>query len=111
MMEKKSFDEKVWELIMKVPKGKVTTYKKIANALNIRAYRAVGMACNRSPGMPKVPCHRIVASSGLLHGFGSGIENKKKLLAKEGLKMKRVDTAKGIDYKIENFDDVMHNYG
>jgi len=104
----KTFDEKVWDLIIKVPKGKVTTYKEIANTLNIRAYRVVGMACNRSPGMPKVPCHRVVASDGRLHGFGSGIENKRKLLDNEGIMMKKVLTERGTDYKIENFDSVMH---
>jgi len=44
MKSKKSFNEKCYSILVKVPKGKVTTYKEIARKLNSKAYRAVGNA-------------------------------------------------------------------
>ena len=55
-----NFNEKVWQLTKKIPKGKVTTYKLIAQKLKTKAYRAVGQALKRNPHAPKVPCHRVV---------------------------------------------------
>jgi len=83
-----SFQERVWELLKQIPKGKVTTYKIIANKLGTKAYRAVGNACHNNPYAPKAACHRVVNSDGKVGGFRSGIENKIKLLEKEGIKIK-----------------------
>jgi methylated-DNA-[protein]-cysteine S-methyltransferase len=82
------FQNKVYELCKKVPKGKVTTYKAIAQKMRTKAYRAVGQALNRNPYAPKVPCHRVVSSKGHLHGFASGLKAKAKLLKKEGVEIK-----------------------
>jgi len=84
----KSFSERCYRILRKVPKGKVTTYKALAERLNTKAYRAVGSAMNRNPYAPKVPCHRVINSSGNLGGFASGIKNKIKLLKKEGIQIK-----------------------
>jgi O6-methylguanine-DNA--protein-cysteine methyltransferase len=51
----KTFAEKSYDLLRKVPKGRVTTYKEIAHALGTRAYRGVGQAMKRNPYSPKVP--------------------------------------------------------
>jgi len=83
----KSFSERCYRILRKVPKGKVTTYKALAERLNTKAYR-VGNAMNRNPYAPKVPCHRVINSSGELGGFASGIKNKIKLLKKEGIQIK-----------------------
>ena len=83
-----NFSERVYAITKKVPRGKVTTYKEIAHALNCKAYRAVGNALNRNPYAPIVPCHRIVSSTGFIGGFASGTRNKTKLLRKEGVKIK-----------------------
>lgn len=89
------FYQKVYELCRKVPKGKVTTYKILAEKLGTKAYRAVGAAMNRNPygmltcsGRKMVPCHRVVASNGHLHGFAHGLKKKKELLEKEGIRVK-----------------------
>ncbi len=83
------FDQKVWALLKKIPKGKVTTYKQIAIALKKpNASRAVGNACNSNPNAPKVPCHRVVKSSGELGGYSKGLERKISLLRAEGIKIK-----------------------
>jgi O-6-methylguanine DNA methyltransferase len=83
-----SFMEKVWALTSRVPAGRVTTYGLIAQKLGSKGYRAVGMALNRNPFAPVVPCHRVVGSGGSLTGFAHGLEAKRKLLAKEGVKFK-----------------------
>jgi methylated-DNA-[protein]-cysteine S-methyltransferase len=78
------FYKKVWKAMLRIPKGKVTTYGELARRVgNKKASRAVGKACNRNIFAPEVPCHRVIAGSGKLGGFASGLENKKKLLRKE----------------------------
>jgi methylated-DNA-[protein]-cysteine S-methyltransferase len=51
----KVFADKAYDLLRKVPKGRVTTYKEIAHALGTRAYRGVGQAMRRNPYAPEVP--------------------------------------------------------
>ena len=93
-INKKSFNEKVYALLKKVPKGKVTTYKVLAEKLNTRAYRAVGQAMRCNPYAPKVPCHRVVSSSGKIGGFmgmnnpdSTEVRKKIKMLRKEGVEI------------------------
>jgi methylated-DNA-[protein]-cysteine S-methyltransferase len=100
-MQQKSFSEKCYVLLRKVPKGKVTTYKAIAEALGTKAYRAVGTAMNKNPYAPQVPCHRVVNSDGRVGGFFSGTNNKIKMLKKEGIPIK--------EGKIQNFEKCLFN--
>lgn len=83
--------DKVYVLCKKIPKGKVTTYKEIAIALNTKAYQAIGQALKKNP-FKDVPCHRVVSSTGHLHGFkgkrnGKELNEKKVLLEKEGIEI------------------------
>ena len=80
-----SFNEKVWALTARVPRGKVATYGEIARALGTQAYRAVGNALNKNPYAPAVPCHRVVGSDGKLTGDAGGLAKKKKMLEQEGV--------------------------
>jgi len=82
------FADKVYELTKKVPKGKVTTYKIIAEKLGTKAYRAVGNALNKNPYAPKVPCHRVIKSNGKIGGFAQGTKKKTNMLRKEGIEIK-----------------------
>jgi methylated-DNA-[protein]-cysteine S-methyltransferase len=89
----KTFNERVWGKMRKIPRGRVTTYKQLARALNTRAYRAVGNACRRNPYAPKVPCHRVVKTDGTIGGFdgkmrGKNIKRKIAMLKREGVKVK-----------------------
>ena len=97
-----NFNEKVYRLCKKIPKGKVSTYGEIGRVLGGKGqiYRAVGRALNQNP-YSKVPCHRVVSSGGELGGFSSGIKNKIKLLRKEGIEIKnnKIDLKKYL-YKI-----------
>ena len=83
-----SFNQKCCNFLKKVPKGKVTTYKSLANKLNTKAYRAVGNAMNKNPHAPRIPCHRVISSNGDIGGFSSGTKNKIKILRKEGVEVK-----------------------
>jgi methylated-DNA-[protein]-cysteine S-methyltransferase len=95
-MSKKSFYEKCYAVLRKVPRGRVTTYKEIAKALDSKAYRAVGTAMNKNPYAPKVPCHRVVNSDGKVGKFASGERKKIRLLTEEGVEIKngRIDLGK-----------------
>ena len=80
------FQIKVWKYLIKIPKGKVKTYKQVAIGINRpKSARAVANACGKNPYAPKVPCHRVIRSDGTLGGFSSpgGTKTKKKLLKKE----------------------------
>lgn len=81
-----NFNQKVWALTARIPRGRVVTYGDIAKAMGTKAYRAVGNALNRNPYHPAVPCHRVVGSDGSLTGFAGGLEKKRKLLSKEGVR-------------------------
>ena len=83
----KSFNEKCYEILKKVPKGKVTTYKDIALALNSKAYRAVGSAMKNNPFAPSVPCHRVIRSNGSVGEYNGGVKKKISLLESEGIKI------------------------
>ncbi len=91
-----SFSQRCYHLLLKVPKGEITTYKALAHALHSRAYRAVGKAMNKNPHAPQVPCHRVINASGKLGGYASGIKRKMQLLKNEGVKIvnKKIDVDK-----------------
>lgn len=84
-----NFNQRVWDLCRKVPKGRVTTYKEIAKALGTKAYRAVGNALNKNPHAPIVPCHRVVKSDGSVGGFARGTRAKIVMLKSEGIVMNK----------------------
>ena len=83
----KSFNERCYNLLRKVPKGKVTTYKALSNAMKTKAYRAVGNAMNKNPYAPEVPCHRVINANGELGGYANGIKKKIKMLKSEGIEI------------------------
>jgi methylated-DNA-[protein]-cysteine S-methyltransferase len=80
-----NFNQKVWAMTARIPRGMVCTYGDIAKALGTKAYRAVGNALNRNPYAPAVPCHRVVGSNGSLTGFAGGLPKKQRLLREEGV--------------------------
>lgn len=79
-----SLQIKVWEALMRIPSGEVTTYSEIARAIgNPRAVRAVGTAVGRNPVSWLIPCHRAMRKSGGLGGYHWGLPVKRALLAYE----------------------------
>ena len=80
------FEKKVWEAASRVPFGKTSSYREIAEICGMpRAYRAVGNAMGKNPVLLLVPCHRIIKSNGSLGGFSAGPDLKEKLLELEGI--------------------------
>lgn len=78
------FQIKVWEALLAIPSGHVTTYSDIAAAIgNPRAARAVGHAVGRNPVSWLIPCHRALRKSGDLAGYHWGLPVKRALLAWE----------------------------
>lgn len=82
------FADKVYGLVKKIPKGKITTYKIIGQKLGRQGqvYRAVGRALNENKSKD-VPCHRVICSDGSIGGYNRGVKNKIKLLRKENIKI------------------------
>ena len=78
------FQIKVWEALLNIPSGHVTTYSEIAEAIgNPRAVRAVGTAVGRNPVSWLIPCHRALRKSGGLGGYHWGLPVKRAMLAWE----------------------------
>lgn len=70
-----------WNALLAIPYGETRSYRDIAEVIgHPHAYRAVGMSNNRNPVAIVVPCHRVIASSGSLCGYGGGLDLKRKLL-------------------------------
>ena len=79
-----SFQQKVYEVVKKIPKGKVLTYKEVAVLSGSpKASRAVGNILNKNYD-PNIPCHRVVGSDGNIGGYNRGSPKKRALLDKEG---------------------------
>lgn len=80
------FQELVYEATKKIPRGRISTYFQVAKYIgNEKACQAVGNALNKNPFAPKVPCHRVVSSSGSLGGYAFGEKKKIRLLREEGV--------------------------
>lgn len=78
------FQIKVWEALMRVPSGHVTTYSEIAEFIgHPKAVRAVGTAVGRNPISYLIPCHRAMRKSGGLGGYHWGLPVKRSILAWE----------------------------
>lgn len=79
-----NFQVKVWQALLAIPPGAVSTYAAIAKAIGApRAARAVGSACGANPIALLIPCHRVLRESGALGGYAFGLPRKRALLAWE----------------------------
>lgn len=96
------FRDDCYVLLKRVPHGRVTSYSQIANALNSRAYRAVGAVMKNNPSPIIVPCHRVVMSDGSLGGYVFGVEKKKELLEGEGITI--------VNNKVVGFSGVFFSF-
>lgn len=78
------FQIKVWEALLQIPSGQVTTYSEIAQSIGTpKAIRAVGTAVGRNPVSYLIPCHRALRKSGGLGGYHWGLPVKRAILAWE----------------------------
>ena len=86
-----NFQLDVWNILLKIPYGKTTTYGNISQELVLKYHKehmsaqAVGNAVGRNPISIIVPCHRVIGDNGKLTGYAGGLDKKSKLLALEKL--------------------------
>lgn len=94
--------QKLYNLLSEIPKGRITTYQELAKKLDTKGFRAVGQIVGRNPNAPQVPCHRVVRSNGGLGGYAFGIDKKIEILRKEGVEIK--------DGKVVNFKEKLYKF-
>lgn len=81
------FQLKVWEALLKIPMGNLTTYSALATSLNHpRAGRAVGTAIGDNPVAFLIPCHRVIRTTGGLGGYHWGFTRKTAIIGWEAAK-------------------------
>lgn len=81
------FQLKVWQTLLKIPMGQLTTYGTIANKIeNPNASRAVGTAIGNNPVAFLIPCHRVIQSTGIFGGYMWGNTRKTAIIGWEGIK-------------------------
>jgi methylated-DNA-[protein]-cysteine S-methyltransferase len=82
------FQKKAWGALCAIPYGETRSYKQQAQKIkNVAAVRAVGAANGSNPVAIIVPCHRVIASNGHLHGYAGGLKIKQFLLQLEGIEV------------------------
>ena len=92
-----SFNQRVYEVVKQIPKGKVATYGQVAAEIGApRCSRQVGWALHSNPAFGEIPCHRVLFKDGsLTDGFAfGGREVQKALLEKDGVEVSE-------DYKVD----------
>jgi O-6-methylguanine DNA methyltransferase len=86
LREGTEFQRSVWNTMLQIPAGDTASYGEIAQRIGKpKALRAVGGACGANPIPVLVPCHRVLAANSRIGGFSSGLDWKRKLLAREGI--------------------------
>lgn len=92
------FRQAVWDALIQIPYGRVTTYAAIAKQVAEKmgktsmSAQAVGGAIGHNPISIIIPCHRVVGSDGNLTGYAGGIDTKIKLLKLEGIDLTKPNT-------------------
>ncbi len=84
MAHNNQFKQKVLQVVAKIPRGKIMSYKQVATlAGNPKASRAVGSILNKNRD-PGIPCHRVIRSNGQPGGYAFGPKLKQQILTNEG---------------------------
>src|SRR5579872_7073264 len=82
MPNKQNSFDRIYEVVKKIPEGKVMTYKQVSMLANVATPRVVGFALHINKDPKNIPCHRVVFSNGTLtpgYAFGGEGEQRKKL--------------------------------
>lgn len=97
------YENEIFRLLRKIPKGKVTTYSEIAKALgNPKLARHVGNVLNRNGRPDEIPCFKVVESNGRAGGYSLGAREKTRRLQLEGIKIE--------NGKVKNLQKQMHRF-
>ena len=90
LKDKTQFERDVLVATFRIPKGKVSTYKRIAEKIGRpKAYRAVANALHKNPLWPVVPCHRVVRSDWSFGGPKKAADERRNSVANEGVLIKK----------------------
>jgi len=82
-----AFQQRVWQALREIPCGATASYSEIAAKIgNPKSVRAVAGACAANSLAVAIPCHRVVRNDGNLSGYRWGVERKRALLDREGVK-------------------------
>jgi methylated-DNA-[protein]-cysteine S-methyltransferase len=84
-----------------IPEGRVSTYKLLTDSLGLKCYRLAGTLLGHNSELIKIPCHRIILSSGKVGDYAKGIEEKIRLLKAEGITFngEKVENLKNILFR------------
>ena len=89
LRQKSPFERDVLVATFRIPEGKISTYKRIAERIGRpKAYRAVANALHKNPLWPVVPCHRVVCSDGSFGGNKKDADTRRNSVVKEGVPIK-----------------------
>lgn len=92
--------EKLQKTLLKIPKGKVVTYKKLAKMMgNEKAVRAVANLCGKNPEPDKYPCYKVIRSDGKIGGYNLGVKEKIKRLENDEVVIESGKVAKKFFWK------------
>jgi O-6-methylguanine DNA methyltransferase len=81
------FQHRVWQALVEISPGETVSYGELARSIGMpKSARAIGSAVGANPIAYLVPCHRVLAADGSLHGFACGLELKDRFLTAEGYK-------------------------
>ena len=81
------FQRRVWDALRDIPPGRTASYAEVASVIGApTAMRAVAGACAANPVAVAIPCHRVLRSDGALSGYRWGVDRKRALLAREGIR-------------------------
>ncbi len=96
------FRKAVWDVLLKIPAGKIVTYGQVAETIartrgvaSVSA-QAVGGAVGRNPISILIPCHRVVGFDGKLTGYAGGLDKKAALLRIEKVNPARIDLSRSV---------------
>ena len=90
------------QLLLQIPRRKVTTYKEIARAMGTKGCRTIGQLLHRNPDPNRYPCFKVVQSDGSLGGFALGPKDKIRRLKADGVRVK--------NGKVINFDRILYKF-
>jgi O-6-methylguanine DNA methyltransferase len=93
---------KLQNFLLKIPKGKITTYKEIGRAMGIKGYRYIGWLLGKNPEPDKYPCYKVICTNGSLGGYSGGIKDKIQRLQNDGIEIK--------NGKVFNFERVFFKF-
>jgi methylated-DNA-[protein]-cysteine S-methyltransferase len=90
------------QLLIQIPRGRVTTYKELARAMGTKGYRYIGQLLHQNPEPDRFPCYKVVQSDGSLGGFATGQKDKIRRLKADGIQVHR--------HTIKDFDLILFEF-